>query len=98
MCVISGLMTNSQSRDSDKYLLCVVFSYSENRKVMDFGYPKYISEDFPGVNATINAAFYKDSEQTKCLECLLYSLKYTNVYIDVSCMCLWLQGVFTVCY
>ena len=29
---------------------------------MDFGYPKYISEDFPGVNATINAALYKDGE------------------------------------
>lgn len=29
---------------------------------MDFGYPKYISEDFPGVNTMINAAFYKDGE------------------------------------
>lgn len=38
------------------------FSYNENRRVMDFGYPKYISEDFPGVNATINAALYKDGE------------------------------------
>ncbi|XP_017275512.1 matrilysin [Kryptolebias marmoratus] len=37
------------------------WSYNENRKVMDFGYPKYISEDFPGVNATINAAFSKEN-------------------------------------
>ncbi|XP_013875395.1 matrilysin [Austrofundulus limnaeus] len=37
------------------------WSYNENRKVMDFGYPKYIREDFPGVNATINAAFYKQN-------------------------------------
>lgn len=41
----------------------VFYSYNENRKVMDFGYPKYISEDFPGVNTTINAAFYKEGEQ-----------------------------------
>ncbi|XP_036005607.1 matrix metalloproteinase-20 [Fundulus heteroclitus] len=37
----------------------IYWSYNENRKVMDFGYPRTISEDFPGVNATINAAFYK---------------------------------------
>lgn len=29
---------------------------------MDFGFPKYISEDFPGINATINAAVYKEGE------------------------------------
>lgn len=29
---------------------------------MDFGYPKYISEDFPGVNTTINAAVHKEGE------------------------------------
>lgn len=40
----------------------VFFSYNENRKVMDFGFPRSISDDFPGVNATINAAFYKRSE------------------------------------
>ncbi|XP_047451209.1 matrix metalloproteinase-20 [Mugil cephalus] len=39
----------------------VYWSFNENRKVMDFGYPKYISEDFPGVNTMINAAFYKDN-------------------------------------
>uniref|UniRef100_A0A8C2ZJE6 Matrix metallopeptidase 20b (enamelysin) n=1 Tax=Cyclopterus lumpus TaxID=8103 RepID=A0A8C2ZJE6_CYCLU len=38
----------------------IYWSYNENRRVMDFGYPKYISEDFPGVNATINAAVYKE--------------------------------------
>lgn len=29
---------------------------------MDFGYPKYISEDFPGINSTINAAVHKEGE------------------------------------
>ncbi|XP_029302141.1 matrix metalloproteinase-20 [Cottoperca gobio] len=38
----------------------IYWSYNENRRVMDFGYPKYISEDFPGVNTTINAAVHKD--------------------------------------
>lgn len=41
---------------------CLFFSYNENRRVMDFGYPKYISEDFAGINTTINAAIYKDGE------------------------------------
>ncbi|XP_016887343.2 matrix metalloproteinase-20 [Cynoglossus semilaevis] len=38
----------------------IYWSYNENRRIMDFGYPKYISEGFPGVNATINAAVHKD--------------------------------------
>ncbi|XP_071061274.1 uncharacterized protein [Pseudochaenichthys georgianus] len=38
----------------------IYWSYNENRRVMDFGYPKYISEDFPGVNTTIDAAVYKE--------------------------------------
>ncbi|AWO99378.1 putative matrix metalloproteinase-20-like [Scophthalmus maximus] len=38
----------------------IYWSYNENRRVMDFGYPKYISEDFPGVNETINAAVHKE--------------------------------------
>nr|XP_061829259.1 stromelysin-1-like [Nerophis lumbriciformis] len=38
----------------------IYWSYNENRKVMDFGYPKYIIHDFPGLNTTINAAVYKD--------------------------------------
>uniref|UniRef100_A0A8C4GM32 Peptidase metallopeptidase domain-containing protein n=1 Tax=Dicentrarchus labrax TaxID=13489 RepID=A0A8C4GM32_DICLA len=37
----------------------IYWSYNENRRVMDFGYPKYISEDFPGINTTINATVYK---------------------------------------
>ncbi|XP_042270399.1 uncharacterized protein LOC121898933 [Thunnus maccoyii] len=38
----------------------IYWSYNENRRVMDFGYPKYISEDFPGLNTTINAAVHKE--------------------------------------
>lgn len=30
---------------------------------MDFGYPKYTSDNFPGVNATIDSALYKDGER-----------------------------------
>lgn len=57
---------------------------------MDFGYPKDISEDFPGINTTINAAFYKKSEQTKCLLCLQYRHMYSKVYVDILYVCLWL--------
>ncbi|XP_077467480.1 uncharacterized protein LOC144083466 [Stigmatopora argus] len=39
----------------------IYWSYNENRRVMDFGYPKYISEDFPGINSTINAAVHKEA-------------------------------------
>ncbi|XP_061137716.1 transforming growth factor beta regulator 1 [Syngnathus typhle] len=43
----------------------IYWSFNENRKVMDFGYPKYISEDFPGLTfpnlSTINAAFHKEA-------------------------------------
>ncbi|KAM8904265.1 matrix metalloproteinase-20 [Spinachia spinachia] len=38
----------------------VYWSYNENRRVMDFGYPKYIGEDFPGINTTIDAAVHKE--------------------------------------
>ncbi|KAF7657401.1 hypothetical protein LDENG_00027870 [Lucifuga dentata] len=38
----------------------IYWSYNENRRVMDIGYPKYISEDFPGLNTTINAAIHKE--------------------------------------
>uniref|UniRef100_A0A3Q2XTJ1 Matrix metallopeptidase 20b (enamelysin) n=1 Tax=Hippocampus comes TaxID=109280 RepID=A0A3Q2XTJ1_HIPCM len=38
----------------------IYWSFNENRRVMDFGYPKYISEDFPALNSTINAAIHKD--------------------------------------
>lgn len=49
-----------------------IFSYNENRRVMDFGYPKYISEDFPGVNTTINAAFHKEGEKYCSLLCCVF--------------------------
>ncbi|KAM9318642.1 stromelysin-1-like [Pholidichthys leucotaenia] len=38
----------------------IYWSYNENRRVMDLGYPQYISESFPGINSTINAAVHKD--------------------------------------
>uniref|UniRef100_A0A8C2ZJI2 Matrix metallopeptidase 20b (enamelysin) n=1 Tax=Cyclopterus lumpus TaxID=8103 RepID=A0A8C2ZJI2_CYCLU len=57
----------------------IYWSYNENRRVMDFGYPKYISEDFPGVNATINAAVYKEGEPEQLL---LSTLMY---FFEVVC-------------
>ncbi|XP_055736413.1 matrix metalloproteinase-20-like [Salvelinus fontinalis] len=38
----------------------IYYSYNENRRVMDAGYPQYISDDFQGLNTTIDAAVYKD--------------------------------------
>ncbi|KAK7883212.1 hypothetical protein WMY93_029386 [Mugilogobius chulae] len=40
----------------------IYWSYNENKRVMERGYPKYIYEDFPGLNTTetINAAFHKE--------------------------------------
>lgn len=62
-CFASALKEEQTIMSHDFCCLCRVFlSYNENRRVMDFGYPKYISEDFPGVNTTINAAVHKDGE------------------------------------
>uniref|UniRef100_A0A4W5RQA6 Matrix metallopeptidase 20b (enamelysin) n=1 Tax=Hucho hucho TaxID=62062 RepID=A0A4W5RQA6_9TELE len=38
----------------------IYYSYNENRRVIDAGYPQYISDDFPGLKSTIDAAVYKD--------------------------------------
>uniref|UniRef100_A0A674EKN7 Matrix metallopeptidase 20b (enamelysin) n=1 Tax=Salmo trutta TaxID=8032 RepID=A0A674EKN7_SALTR len=38
----------------------IYYSYNENRRVMDAGYPQYISDDFQGLNTIIDAAVYKD--------------------------------------
>uniref|UniRef100_A0A3Q2Y5J8 Matrix metallopeptidase 20b (enamelysin) n=1 Tax=Hippocampus comes TaxID=109280 RepID=A0A3Q2Y5J8_HIPCM len=38
----------------------IYWRYNIHTRVMDFGYPKYISEDFPALNSTINAAIHKD--------------------------------------
>ncbi|CAL9684288.1 unnamed protein product [Knipowitschia caucasica] len=44
------------------FLHDIYWSYNENKRVMDRGFPKYIYEDFPGLNntETINAAFHKE--------------------------------------
>ncbi|XP_010891573.3 matrix metalloproteinase-20 isoform X2 [Esox lucius] len=36
------------------------YSFSKRQRVMDAIYPKHISDDFPGLNRTIDAAVYKD--------------------------------------
>lgn len=55
------IMSNSYPSDMHG-LYYMFFSYNENRRVMDIGYPKYISEDFPGLNTTINAAIHKEGK------------------------------------
>lgn len=59
-----------------KQTVWFVFSYNENRRIMDFGYPKYISDGFPGVNATINAAVHKDGKKAS-LFCISEENKFT---------------------
>ncbi|XP_072248964.1 matrix metalloproteinase-20 [Leuresthes tenuis] len=59
----------------------IYWSYNENRKVMDFGYPKYISEGFPGVNTTIQAAFYKEGFIYFFLGPQVYKFDYTRKHI-----------------
>ncbi|XP_053278552.1 matrix metalloproteinase-20 [Pleuronectes platessa] len=56
----------------------IYWSYNENRRVMDFGYPKYINEDFPGINSTINAAVYKDGFIYFFLGPQVYKYDYTQ--------------------
>ncbi|TDH15074.1 hypothetical protein EPR50_G00027860 [Perca flavescens] len=57
------------------------WSYNENRRVMDFGYPKYISEDFPGVNTTINAAVHKEGFIYFFIGPQVYKYDYTQKHV-----------------
>ncbi|XP_022055370.1 matrix metalloproteinase-20 [Acanthochromis polyacanthus] len=59
----------------------IYWSYNENRKVMDFGYPKYISERFPGVNATINAAIHKEGFIYFFLGPQVYKYDYSQKHV-----------------
>ncbi|CAJ1065835.1 matrix metalloproteinase-20 [Xyrichtys novacula] len=56
----------------------IYWSYNENRRVMDFGYPKYISDDFPGVNTTINAAVHKEGYLYFFIGPEVYKYDYTQ--------------------
>ncbi|KAE8295522.1 Matrix metalloproteinase-20 [Larimichthys crocea] len=59
----------------------IYWSYNENRRVMDFGYPKYISEDFPGVNTTINAALHKEGFIYFFVGPQVYKYDYTQKHV-----------------
>ncbi|XP_029963521.1 matrix metalloproteinase-20 [Salarias fasciatus] len=59
----------------------IYWSYNENRKVMDFGYPKYISEDFPGINTTVNAAFHKEGFIYFFVGPQVYKFDYTQKHV-----------------
>uniref|UniRef100_A0A8C6T5U9 Matrix metallopeptidase 20b (enamelysin) n=1 Tax=Neogobius melanostomus TaxID=47308 RepID=A0A8C6T5U9_9GOBI len=65
----------------------IYWSYNEKRRVMDFGYPKYIYEDFPGLNTTetMNAAFHKEGKAASvlsirifCTAAAFYQYDYTQ--------------------
>ncbi|XP_074535911.1 matrix metalloproteinase-20 [Halichoeres trimaculatus] len=59
----------------------IYWSFNENRRVMDFGYPKYISEDFPGVNTTINAAVHKEGFLYFFVGPEVYKYDYTQKHV-----------------
>ncbi|KAM9853172.1 stromelysin-1 [Aulostomus maculatus] len=59
----------------------IYWSYNENRRVMDFGYPKYISEDFPGINSTINAALHKEGFIYFFVGPQVYKYDYTQKHV-----------------
>lgn len=45
---------------------CLTFlscSYDESRNQMDFGYPRYITWDFPGIGSKVDAAFENYGEK-----------------------------------
>ncbi|XP_072309870.1 matrix metalloproteinase-20 [Eucyclogobius newberryi] len=58
----------------------IYWSYNENRRAMDRGCPKYISEGFPGLNMTetINAAFHKESFIYFFIGAQVYQYDYTQ--------------------
>ncbi|CAG6006263.1 unnamed protein product [Menidia menidia] len=60
----------------------IYWSYNENRKVMDSGYPKYIIERFPGVNSTIDAAFHKENFIYFFLGPQVYKFDLTRKLVD----------------
>ncbi|CAL8360900.1 unnamed protein product [Merluccius merluccius] len=56
----------------------IYWSYNENRRVMDNGYPKFISEDFPGLNTTINAAIHKEGFIFFFVDAEVYKYDFTQ--------------------
>uniref|UniRef100_UPI003AAD47D6 matrix metalloproteinase-20-like n=1 Tax=Centroberyx gerrardi TaxID=166262 RepID=UPI003AAD47D6 len=59
----------------------IYWSYNENRRIMDIGYPKYISEDFPGLNTTISAAVHKEGFIYFFVGPQVYKYDYTQKHI-----------------
>lgn len=42
---------------------------------MDFGFPKYISEDFPGIDSAINAAVHRDGKQHSAITAYMCAMQ-----------------------
>ncbi|XP_029923813.1 matrix metalloproteinase-20 [Myripristis murdjan] len=59
----------------------IYWSYNENRRIMDIGYPKLISEDFPGLNTTISAAIHKEGFIYFFIGPQVYKYDYTHKHI-----------------
>uniref|UniRef100_A0A8C6T3L9 Matrix metallopeptidase 20b (enamelysin) n=1 Tax=Neogobius melanostomus TaxID=47308 RepID=A0A8C6T3L9_9GOBI len=52
----------------------IYWRYGQSVSLMDFGYPKYIYEDFPGLNTTetMNAAFHKEGKAASVLSIRIF--------------------------
>ncbi|XP_056139445.1 matrix metalloproteinase-20-like isoform X2 [Lampris incognitus] len=59
----------------------IYWSYNEKRRIMDFGYPKYISDDFPGINTTISAAVHKEGFIYFFVGPQVYKYDYTQKHV-----------------
>ncbi|KAK2846977.1 hypothetical protein Q5P01_009976 [Channa striata] len=59
----------------------IYWSYNEKQRIMDSGYPKGISEDFPGINGTINAAFHKKGFIYFFVGPQVYKYNYTQKHV-----------------
>ncbi|XP_067363858.1 matrix metalloproteinase-20-like [Channa argus] len=59
----------------------IYWSYNEKQRIMDSGYPKSISEDFPGINGTINAAVHKEGFIYFFVGPQVYKYNYTQKHV-----------------
>ena len=46
---------------------CLCYSYNEVRREMDSGYPRLITQDFPGIGSKVDAAFENYGKRMKVI-------------------------------
>lgn len=66
------------------YVTVGFLSYNENRRVMDIGYPQYISDDFPGVDGNINAAVHKDGKNSLFPLLITYNSHVCLLFLEIN--------------